>query len=432
MDIRIQHQEAVQTELESAGNAGSVEQRLRLAELYRTLGLNKAVLTELTRISRQFPGDQEGLACLLNVLTEHRQIAQLRQLIPSAQKIAQPCTALRIAIASASTLLRMHEIAANQYAELIKARTMEPDVLKQMAEFVCSCRPLPTLAAAVRDFAETRGDSSIPPLLRYILCRTFEMEDDTKARSHLEGVPLKKIKAPNILLDLARLYFRFAKWDRAVQAAKRVLQLSSGSEVAKRIVISAYSFGCQLNRAKKSLYMLAKPQPALCLSREQLSTILEHAANMQKSAPATQGFPRNVSEVDCHGPSRESKLGLRKAGIIETEGKHGKVTVSVIGTLMSGPNAWDVLFRVDWRFPHVMIQLLTGRRILHAFVRADGPYAWQWEEVPISIRDNTKQAGPATVLFMEAELDRSEPSGRAIRNDLLAQVESELESVCPE
>ena len=137
-ELRELQQKAIAVEVNTATDAGSAERRLGLVGLYKKLGLEAPARSELTRMWQQLPQDQLVLAAMLDMHVERKTIQLLTPLVRAVQRIAKPFAALRMAMARAHTVLRQIDMAAAQYAELLNADEITPEVMLQLAEFVSS------------------------------------------------------------------------------------------------------------------------------------------------------------------------------------------------------------------------------------------------------------------------------------------------------
>jgi len=362
---------------------------------------------------------------MLDMLTEQRAIALLRTIVGAAQQIAEPCTSLRLAIARALTVLGRFDNATVQYAELLKADKITPQLLQQLAEFICSHPPTLGLTTTLKDLANRRNNDRLPPLLLYALCRVFETEDYSEIVKYLEHLHPRQIKQPQFIFDIARLNFRFGNWDKAVKAAKKVLSFSPKHESAKSLLVSSYSFSGRLGKAARSIRALTKSHLPLPLSLGQLTAILEIATKKQKCQLLGEVIAAK-SEVDkSHRIRYEDPDTLFHQAVQEIEERDKKINVSVTGGVFATVRPWDILVRSDWKFPHLMIQQLAGSQILHAFVPAEGPDYWRWQEVPVCLKDGQWLADENQLRFIPADF---EPCGqfKLTTNKLFKQVEKEL------
>ena len=426
--IRKQQQKAVVAEIKSAIDVESVDQRLYLIELYRKQNLKAAELAELNRLYRRFPCDQKVLISLLRALTERNAIPILTRMLISVQKISQPSTELRLAIARAFTVLRRLEAAAAQYAEIIKTDELTPQVLQQLAEFIFSHQPMPVLTKTLKIFADSHKTDTLPTLLLYIFSRALEGEDCQSLDKYLHYINLKEITQVQIAFDLARLNFRVGNWDKAVTVAKRALEISPGHELTKSLLVSAYSFNGYLDKAKQTIQNLSRSYSPLPISQKRLSTIIDLLAVQKKMGVVGDVIAAKLNDKYDYDIHSENLNNLTNEAIWKAEDKDKKINVSLVGVANITPRAWDVLVNSDWRFPHVIVQPLEDSFILHAFVPCDGTDYWQWQEVPIFIKDSQWLADKNQILFIPADYSPCAKSTH-IRNNLLKQAEKELTSV---
>lgn len=440
-ELRKLHQKTLAAEVTTAGDGGSVQRRLALVELYRSLGLKSGARSELTRIWQQFPQHQLVLTAMLDMHVERKTIQLLAPLVSSAQRIGEPCIALRLAIARAQILLRQIDTAAAQYAKLLNAGKVTSEVLLQLAEFMSSHPSTSALTAAVKALAgrnavrhpaEYNDPSSA--LLLYVLCRALETENDPGVGIYLDRIQPGQINQPQILFDLARFGFRFGNWDKAAAAAKKVLRISpehrrkaSCGESAESLLVSAHSFAGYLGKAARYMRMLSKSYSSLSLSFQQLTAILEFAAKQQKLQMVSGIIAAKSKEEDNYQIYPKNPEGLSHEIVQNVEEQGRLIGVSVTGISRAGARAWDILVKNDWRFPHVMVQQLADFQILHAFVPSDGPSCWSWQEVPISMSGGRRLAEESQIRFIGAETSQCNEV-RIIQSELFKRVEEELMS----
>jgi len=422
--LRLRHQRLVKAEIQSTRDAGA-DHRLRLVQFYKTLGLHRTVKAELMRIVRQFPTHDAGNAAILDFLAATKEVALLRTQLASASKLPNPSTKLRLAIAKAVTSLRMPDVAAKQYSVLLRNAMLPAAVLPNLAKFVRSLRPNPTLTEAIRVLADAKNDDQLPPLLSYIVCRVLEDEDPGQARSYLEKIQVTKIKKPDIAFDLARLNFRFGNWAKAAKAAAAVLRISPNNEVAKRLLVSACTFGSRLGQARSWLRRLMRARAPLRCSHKDLDNILDSVQKQGPHAAAESGKDSAARGLEGHHPSLSSSgADVPDLAVLELEKARQRVTVSMP---QNESGAWDILFGLDWTSPHVMVQQIRGGCILHVFVGSDGPSAWQWQEIPLLLTDGVKGPATSTVRLLQADANQSKPPLVMSENELLWRVRKELE-----
>ncbi len=422
--LRKQHKQTAMCEISTVAQAINVEQRLGLVKLYRQLNLEQAAQSELNRLWRQFPQHQAILVALLDILTKQKTIALLTSMVGFSQRVANPSAALRLAMALALIAIKRFDAAAVQYAELVKSREIIPQLSQQLAEFVCVHPPTPVLITALNEYIYSMNNDHLSPLLYYVLCRVLETQDCPDIDMYLNRIRDRDIQQSEIAFDLARLSFRYCKWDRAMTAAKRVLRISPKHESAKSILVSAYSFAGRLNKAANCIRKLTKSYSPLLLRLDQLSTILESVGKQNKPLPTTDV---NSNQI---GLDNTNKLGSGDiddicSKIVEQyEKQNQKVTVSMVGTDQVNARPWDILVRNNWSYPHIMVQKKGGCHILHAFIPSDGPDCWRWQEVPIFIKGGQADKG---ILFIPADIDLYNQSA-PFANNLYQQFEKELES----
>jgi tetratricopeptide (TPR) repeat protein len=420
---KLQEQTAI-CEISTAADAVDVDQQLRLIELYRELNLDQVVQSELNRLRQKSPQHQTVLATMLDVFTKQKMISMLTPMVDLAQRVANPSPVLRLALAQALIAMRRFDAAAVQYTELAEAYDRIPQLAQHLAEFVCLHPPTPALITTLNTFFHTTQYDYLPAILHYVFCRILETQEDPNIDPYLNHIRIREIRQSDIALDLARLCFRYCKWDRAAIAAKRVLMTSPKNESAKSMLVSAYSFAGRLNKAANYIRILTKSNPPLVIDSDQLSSIYELIEKQNKCLPQTD--VSNSPEANDTAVIESEELHSKCPEITKLcEEQNQKITASMIETGRMNAKPWDILVMNDWNRPHIMVQKLDHDYILHGFLPSDGPDCWRWQEVPIFIKG--RESDKYNLLYIPAEADSCDQPATLV-NNLFCQIEKELDS----
>jgi len=294
--------------------------------------------------------------------------------------------------------------AAAQYEALLDRNACSEETLESLAVFVCRYPEVhPSLT---RFLALARGDDlrGCSPNLQYAVVRSCVECDPDLARKLIKGIEVYCIDSSEITIDLAIQAFRLGQWAKAVEFSRHALTLHPEHDAALRVLVSGLSFQGRLSDALEQRGRMKAASPPLKLTHRVLVAIRDILA----------GDPGNkyTSMLVTDEPAKGKNLQIRPLDI-ERQWDHlpsmpGQsppvLTVSVIRKLSDQYSLWEQAMEADSPWPHVVVQGVHPRPVLHAFLETSGNEDWPWEEVPIAIEADAAPEAKSLFEFMAVPL----------------------------
>lgn len=424
-EARNQLDRILKTELTTAFEPKNVNRHLELVELYLDAGMKDAARAEISRLESYAHNDPLVLATRIEMLVKEKRIKELSRLSMMAAKIPEPPLELRLAIAGGFGALRCSDQASSVYYDVLRFNKITPEAVHKLAEFVCFQPISAQLASELKEVAGRSLKSTISPLLAYILCRILtDMQECSEAEEYLSLVGPEEIDMPHITFDLAVLSFRLLCLDKAIAMAQRTLELSPEYDSAHAIIVTAHSFGDNLNEAQENILMMPYNYGPLLLTAQQVHAIIKYAIKQQK--------PQADLGVSILGSKREEKEqtinGDMGRPAAKPKGGNNMVTVSLLGGNRGSIGPWNTLMTIDRRYPHIIVQQLEDMLWLHAFIFVGKCPRWPWHEVPMSVEGQINLTDIKKLSFLSSPNFCPGNRNRDCSNKLFEEVENEIVS----
>ena len=413
-------------ELATVTDPANVEQHIALIALYQGMQLPKMAQSELNRLSLKYPKHPLVLASRISMAVEQKAVKLLAPLIKAAEGIPEQPIELQLAIARGYTTLLAYDKAAAQYGKMLSLDNLPDKAFEHLAEFICGQPYVESLTILLKTVAVLLDPASIRPCFRYVIFRVLVEDNYPKAREYLPNLRIEEFDNDDILFDIGVQAFRLGDWEKAIAACERVLARRPDHETARKLVCSAYAFAGNLDEAKKRLLEQSPLHTPLYVDGALRGAIEKFVKAQGRTgfawAVVTYGRSAELFEI-----LRKEREQLSEEIHIDAGNRQQGMTISIVGPNWSKTGPWDVLAEIDPTVPHLMVQRLDNKRIIHAFAATEGPSKWAWSEIPVLTTDNGSSTFSDEFCFMTGRIPSRESRGSGT-GMLLCQIEEEMKS----